>query len=121
MLHVVAESCPTKIFLANPEMDVNLYREAFHLNATEIDLIAGLVPPGEMVIRMADSSKKVRLIVDSVTHWMAVNSADKNLLRREYFDRYGIPAGLRELARDFPFEPGKPARPLTLIPNGAAA
>lgn len=121
MLHVVAESCPTKIFLANPEMDVNLYREAFHLNATEIDLIAGLVPPGEMVIRMADSSKKVRLIVDSVTHWMAVNSADKNLLRREYFDRYGIPAGLRELARDYPFEPGKPARPLTLIPHGAAA
>src|SRR5690349_15653918 len=31
MLHIVAESCPTKIFLANPEMDVDLYREAFHL------------------------------------------------------------------------------------------
>ena len=26
LLHIVAESCPTKIFLANPEMDRALYR-----------------------------------------------------------------------------------------------
>ena len=32
---------------------VRSYREAFHLNDTEIDLIAGLVPPGQMVIRKA--------------------------------------------------------------------
>jgi type IV secretion system protein VirB4 len=121
MLHIVAESCPTKIFLANPEMDVNLYREAFHLNATEIDLIAGLIPPGQMVIRKAQSSKKAHLHVDSITHWMAVNSADKNLLRREYFTRYGIPAGLRELANKFPFEPHKQNGTLTLIPHGVAA
>ena len=42
MLHIVSESCPTKIFLANPEMDRELYREAFHLNDTELELIAGL-------------------------------------------------------------------------------
>jgi type IV secretion system protein VirB4 len=45
MLQIVSESCPTKIFLANPEMDRDIYREAFHLNDTELDLIAGLVPP----------------------------------------------------------------------------
>jgi type IV secretion system protein TrbE len=121
MLHIVAESCPTKIFLANPEMDVNLYREAFHLNPTEIDLIAALVPPGQMVVCQPHGSKKVHLYVDSITHWMAVNSADKNLLRREYFARYGISVGLRELARQFPFEPGKATRALTLIRQGAAA
>jgi type IV secretion system protein VirB4 len=121
MLHIVAESCPTKIFLANPEMDVNLYREAFHLNATEIDLIAGLVPPGQMVIRKAQSSKKVHLHVDSVTHWMAVNSADKNLLRGEYFTRYGIPAGLRELADKFPFEPHPQNGTPTFISKGAVS
>ena len=27
MLQIVSESCPTKIFLANPEMDRNLYRD----------------------------------------------------------------------------------------------
>ena len=46
MLEIVAESCPTKIFLANPEMDRAVYAEAFHLNDTELDLIADLVPPG---------------------------------------------------------------------------
>lgn len=103
LLHIVAESCPTKIFLANPEMDVDLYRDAFHLNETEIDLIAGLVPPGQMLIRQAQSSKKVHLYVDSVTHWMAANSASENLRRREYFARYGMADGLRRLADEFPF------------------
>ena len=120
MLHIVAESCPTKVFLANPEMDVDLYREAFHLNDTEIDLIAGLVPPGQMLIRKAQSSKKVRLQVDSVTHWMAVNSARPNLLRRDYFNRYGVADGLRRLADEFPFEPENQQKN-TSIPFGAAA
>ena len=105
MLHVVNESCPTKIFLANPEMDRSLYAEAFHLNDTELDLIAGLVPPGQMLIRKAQSSKKVHLNVDSVTHWMATNNAKDNLKKREYFARYGIVDGLRRLAEEFPFQP----------------
>lgn len=121
MLQIVAESCPTKIFLANPEMDAKLYSEAFHLNPTEIDLIAGLVPPGQMVICQPHGSKKVHLNVDSVTHWMSVNSADKNLVRREYFDRFGIPAGLRELARKYPFDPAKQISTTSLSPQGAAA
>ena len=44
MLQMVAECCPTKIFLANPDMDRTMYGEAFHLNDTELELIAGLVP-----------------------------------------------------------------------------
>jgi type IV secretion system protein VirB4 len=79
MLQTVAESCPTKIFLANPEMNRDVYRDAFHLNDTELELIAGLVPPGQMLIRKAQSSKKVHLNVDSVTHWMATNNARDNL------------------------------------------
>jgi type IV secretion/conjugal transfer VirB4 family ATPase len=105
MLQTVAESCPTKIFLANPEMNRDVYREAFHLNDTEVELIAGLVPPGQMLIRKAQSSKKVHLNVDSVTHWMATNNARDNLKKREYFERYGIADGLRQLAEDYPFQP----------------
>jgi type IV secretion system protein TrbE len=105
MLQTVAESCPTKIFLANPEMNRDIYREAFHLNDTELELIAGLVPPGQMLIRKAQSSKKVHLNVDSVMHWMATNNARDNLKKREYFDRYGIADGLRHLAEDYPFQP----------------
>jgi type IV secretion system protein TrbE len=105
MLQIVAESCPTKIFLANPEMDRDVYREAFHLNDTELELIAGLVPPGQMLIRKAQSSKKVQLNVDSVSHWTATNNARDNLKKREYFERYGIAEGLRRLAQDHPFKP----------------
>jgi type IV secretion system protein VirB4 len=105
MLAIVAESCPTKIFLANPEMNREVYREAFHLNDTELDIIAGLVPPGQMLIRKAQTSRKVHLNVDSVSHWMATNNARDNLKKREYFDRFGIADGLRRLAEDHPFQP----------------
>lgn len=121
MLHIVAESCPTKIFLANPEMDRTVYAEAFHLNNTELDLIASLVPPGQMLIRKAQSSKKVHLNVDSVTHWMAVNSANENLLRREYFTRYGISEGLRRLADEHPFDSHQQTHTSKLNSKGAAA
>src|ERR1700748_1418173 len=105
MLQIVSESCPTKIFLAKPEMDRDLYREAFHLNDTELDLIADLVPPGQMLIRKAQSSKKVHLNVDSISHWMATNNARDNLKKREYFARFGVAEGLRHLAEDHPFRP----------------
>jgi type IV secretion system protein VirB4 len=119
MLPIVAESCPTKIFLANPEMDRDVYREAFHLNDTELDLIAGLVPPGQMLIRKAQSSKKVQLNVDSVSHWMATNNARDNLKKREYFERFGIAGGLRRLAEDFPFRARTHPNNLTSHRQGA--
>jgi type IV secretion system protein VirB4 len=62
----VTESCPTKTFLANPEMNREVYREAFHQNDTEMDIISGLVPPGQMFIRKAQTPKRVHLNVDSV-------------------------------------------------------
>jgi len=105
MLAIVAESCPTKIFLANPEMNRQVYREAFHLNDTELDIIADLIPPGEMLIRKAQSSKKVQLNVDSVSYWIATNNARDNLLKREAFARYGIAEGVRQLATTHPFQP----------------
>jgi len=121
MLHIVSESCPTKIFLANPEMDRELYREAFHLNDTELELIAGLIPPGQMLIRKAQGSKKVQLNVDSVSHWMATNNARDNLIKREYFSRFGIPEGLRRLAHDHPFRPRTAAGTTNSKPEGAVA
>jgi type IV secretion system protein VirB4 len=105
MLAIVAESCPTKIFLANPDMNRQVYREAFHLNDTELELIDGLVPPGQMLIRKAQTSKKVHLNVDSVSHWMATNNARDNLKKQEYFERFGFADGLRHLAEDESFQP----------------
>jgi len=111
MLTSIAESCPTKIFLYNPEMDRKVYAEAFHLNDTELKLIADLVPPGEMLIRKAQSSKKVKLNVDSVSYWIATNNSRDNMRKRDYFARYGIAEGIRQLAKDHPFPPSKAATP----------
>jgi type IV secretion system protein VirB4 len=86
-------------------MDHDLYRQAFNLNDTELELIAGLVPPAQMLIRKAQSSKKVQLNVDSVSHWMATNNARDNLTKRDYFNRFGVAEGLRRLAEDHPFRP----------------
>lgn len=110
LLEIVSESCPTKIFFANPEMDRAVYAEAFHLNDTELDLIADLVPPGQMLIRKAESSKKVQLNVDSVSYWMATNNAPDNLKKRDYFARYGVAEGIRQLAIDYPFEPRRSSK-----------
>ena len=106
LLDSVAESCPTKIFLANPEMNREVYARAFHLNDTELDIIADLVPPGEMLIRKSDSAKKVRLNVDAVSYWIATNNARDNLRKREYFARHGVIEGIRKLAEDHPFQSG---------------
>jgi type IV secretion system protein VirB4 len=100
LLPVVAECCPTKIFLANPEMDRAVYAEAFHLNSTEMDLIAGLNPPGQMVIRKAQSSKKVHLNVDFFFYWVAANSANENLKKWKYFEQFGFADGLCHLAEE---------------------
>ena len=100
LLPVVAECCPTKIFLANPEIDRAVYAEAFHLNDTELDLIAGLVPPGQMLIRNAQSSKKVRLNVDPVSYWIATNNAPDNLKKWKYLSEFGFAEGLRRLAEE---------------------
>ena len=79
-----------------------------HLNDTELDLIDGLVPPGQMLIRKAQTSKKVHLNVDSVSHWMATNNARDNLKKQEYFDRHGFADGLRlclAITKSGPFLP----------------
>ena len=110
MLTVVAESCPTKIFLANPDMEPAVYRDAFGLNDTELALIADLVPPGQMLIRKHDGSKKVHLNVDSLSYWMATNNSRDNVLKYRYFDRYGVTEGLRRLAEEHPFSPESQSR-----------
>jgi type IV secretion system protein VirB4 len=117
LLPVIAESCPTKIFLANPDMNREVYRDAFHLNDTELELIEQLVPPRQMLIRKADCSKKVHLNVDSVSHWMATNNTRDNVKKRDYFARYGIAEGLRRLAHDFPFQPEELTVETSVITN----
>jgi type IV secretion system protein VirB4 len=99
MLRVIVESCPTKMFFANPGMDRLAYREMFHLNATEADLIAGLVPKQQLLIKRPDFSKVVNLNVDSMGYWLYTSNPYDSQRRREACEKYGFADGLNELAR----------------------
>jgi hypothetical protein len=61
MLHIVNESCPTKIFLSNPNIDRKLYAEIFQLNDTQLELLESLVPKRELLLIQPRGTKKLVL------------------------------------------------------------
>ncbi|HKW17583.1 MAG TPA: type IV secretion system DNA-binding domain-containing protein [Terriglobales bacterium] len=98
ILDVLLESCPTKIFLANPDMDLELYSRQFHLNDHEIELISGLIPKQQMLIKTPESSKVANLSVDARSYWLYTNDPFDNRRREEAFRVYGFEKGLDVLA-----------------------
>jgi len=64
MFSVIAESCFTKLFLANPGMDTGVYRALFHLNETEASQIARLIPKQQFLLKRPGLSKVLTLAVD---------------------------------------------------------
>jgi type IV secretion system protein TrbE len=99
MLNVVVESCPTKMFLANPGMNRESYRSAFHLSETETDLIAGLIPKRQLLLKRPNLAKILNLEVDRKGYWIYTNDPYDNEKKREAFDRYGFEGGLENLIR----------------------
>jgi type IV secretion system protein TrbE len=98
LLDVILESCATKIFLANPDMDQELYRRQFHLNDTEISLIAALLPKQQFLIKTPELAKVANLHVDRRSYWLYTNDPYDNRKRQEAFDAYGFEKGLDVLA-----------------------
>ncbi|MBW4045565.1 MAG: DUF87 domain-containing protein [Acidobacteria bacterium] len=105
MLSIVNESCPTKLFLANPNLDRGLYADIFQLNDTQLELLESLVPKRELLLIQPAGTKKLVLEVDALTYWIATNNARDNQRKQEYFARYGPEQGLLRLAHDFPNQP----------------
>jgi type IV secretion system protein VirB4 len=100
LLDVILESCVTKIFLANPDMDRELYRRHFHLNEQEVELIAGLVPKQQFLIKTPELAKVANLAVDPKSYWLYTNDPYDNRKRQEAFETYGFEKGLEVLAKD---------------------
>ena len=98
ILDVILESCVTKIFLANPDMDRELYQQHFHLNHHEIELITGLVPKQQMLIKTPDTTKVANLNVDAKSYWLYTNDPFDNRKRDEALATYGFEKGLEVLA-----------------------
>jgi type IV secretion/conjugal transfer VirB4 family ATPase len=98
LLDVILESAATKIFLANPDMDRDLYQKQFHLNETEVERIAGLIPKQQFLIKTPELAKVANLSVDRKSYWLYTNDPYDNRKRREAFDTYGFEKGLEILA-----------------------
>lgn len=67
LLRVAIESCPTKCFLANPSIDRTVYRSLFHLNETEAEAIATLVPRQQLLLKQPGVAKVLNVQVDAKT------------------------------------------------------
>ncbi|MGA7225043.1 MAG: type IV secretion system DNA-binding domain-containing protein [Candidatus Acidiferrales bacterium] len=98
ILDVIIESCATKIFLANPDMDRDLYQRQFHLNETEVELIANLIPKQQFLIKTPDLGKVANLNVDRKSYWLYTNDPYDNKKRKEAFATHGFERGLEVLA-----------------------
>ena len=98
ILDVIVESCATKIFLANPDMDRDLYGRQFHLNENEVELIANLIPKQQFLIKTPELAKIANLHVDAKSYWLYTNDPYDNKKRKEAFETYGFEKGLEVLA-----------------------
>src|SRR5580704_3260163 len=98
ILDVIIESCATKIFLANPDLDRDLYRRQFHLNENEVALISGLIPKQQFLIKTPELAKVANLNVDPKSYWLYTNDPYDNKRRKEAFETYGFEKGLETLA-----------------------
>jgi type IV secretion/conjugal transfer VirB4 family ATPase len=98
ILDVIIESCATTIFLANPDMDRDLYRRQFHLNENEVELISTLIPKQQFLIKTPELAKVANLNVDPKSYWLYTNDPYDNKKRKEAFETYGFERGLEVLA-----------------------
>jgi type IV secretory pathway VirB4 component len=97
MLPIVVESCPTKIFLANPGMDRQAYQKLFHLNDNETETIAGLAPKREFLLKQPGTSKVLALNVERKEYWIYTSHPREADTRRQAFERHGFHKGLETL------------------------
>lgn len=99
IVNIVIESCATKIFLANPDMNRELYCNTFHLNDNEIEMISALVPKRQALVKRPDLAKVVNLEVDEKSYWLYTSDPTESFRREQAFREHGFEKGLEILAR----------------------
>lgn len=98
LLRTVIESCPTKLFLANPSFDRDGYRRLFGLGEMETDLLANLRPRGELLLKRQGLSKVLTLNIDPDSYWLYTNTPGDNARVRAAVAEHGLEHGLALLA-----------------------
>jgi len=97
LLRTVVESCPTKLLLANPALDRRQYADLFQLNETELELVAGLMPRRQLLVKRPTLAKVLTLTADPRSYWLYTNTPIDNERVRAAFVEHGFKAGLDQL------------------------
>jgi type IV secretion/conjugal transfer VirB4 family ATPase len=98
LLRTVIESCPTKLLLANPALDRRQYADLFQMNEMELDLLSGLLPRQQILLKRPDLAKVLTLTVDPKSYWIYTNTPIDNERVSAMFREFGLEAGLDRLA-----------------------
>jgi type IV secretion/conjugal transfer VirB4 family ATPase len=98
LLRTVVEGCPTKLFLSNPALNRQHYADLFQLNETELDLLTGLVPRQQILLKRPDVTRVLTLTVDAKSYWIYTNTPVDNERVASALRQYGFEAGLDHLA-----------------------
>ncbi len=100
LCRTVAESCLTKIFLANPEADPSEYVEAFGLRPAEAQGVRSLVPKRQLLLHRPDAAQVLELTVDRRSYWLYTTNPVEAARRREAIRALGFERGLESLLED---------------------
>ena len=98
LLRTVIESCPTRLLLANPSMNIEQYRDLLQLNEMEVTALANLVPKRQVLLKRGALAKILELNVDPRSYWIYTNTPVDNERVASVFREFGFAAGLDRLA-----------------------
>lgn len=70
LLRTVVENCPTKLLLANADLDRDVYAKIFGLNPVELDLLRNLRAKGQVLLKRDALTKVLNLNVDERSRWL---------------------------------------------------
>ena len=101
LLRTVVESCPTRLMLANPSMDRRQYAELFQMNDMELDLLSGLAPRQQLLLKRPGLAKVLTLRVDPSSYWIYTNTPVDNARVSAVLREHGLAEGIDRLATTF--------------------
>ena len=79
-------------------MDRRQYGELFQMNDMELDLLSGLVPRQQLLLKRASLAKVLTLRVDPKSYWIYTNTPIDNERVASIFREYGFADGIDRLA-----------------------
>ncbi len=95
---VIKSSVSTLIFMADPNLEADLYCTTFGISLGDCEVIRGLVPQREAYIIQRDLGIAKKVIVDTELEQYAVNTShpQETSIRNQLIEQYGFETGMNK-------------------------